>query len=417
VRAELQPFDPPDPAPSATFAPGASVPINVDLQEDDGQAITSAFVSATPNVPLVSWGDLLSAGLVTDADLAALPADIEGDTLSERERLGWALANVLGGDPVPRVDLPVIPLDSGAPGSFSAAFDHTATTGAYTFTVNAMALDFDCERYQREMVASFTVGDPIDPDATVVTVGTPSDGVVTVTVTPTVVGGGYVGPGSVSDLVIVGPGLTLRGPLVDNLDGTYTGSFDVATGSRSTDVDVEVRGQALPTVTFDAGAPRASMAGPTSGQNTGDTTVVVSVGQDRVGEVTGLSLLSSALGKELTLGGFTADTQAGTVQAVVPAGLDAGRYSLVLETAQGRGAEFVGGGFDVLGTGRDFPTYVDRLDGTVDDLVDGSTDARLLGKVVRNLRGVPFGAHYTETVMQAAVREAWDVIPDGGNLD
>lgn len=417
VDAEVTIADPVN--PSGLFEPGDSVDFTFLLSQLGGGAVSNGVVSVTPNVPLVDSANLLSSGLVTEVDLAAIPTEINGDELSLQERMILALENILESSPLARGDVEDITLiETGTDGTYLGSYEETNTRGVYGFTIRADALADDCQPIQRESVLSVSVGSEVDPlGSVVVVVVNPGDGTYIVTVTPYDGSSNFIGPGFSADVTIGTTGILVPTSAVkDGLNGSYTQVFTPAASGIEV-VTVTVLGVTLGPVAVDVGSPTPEIVIPVGGSNDGATTVTVGggLGIDLSG-ITGVTLVSGDV--RIDLGGFSYDATGNVVTGNVPAGLAPGNYTVVLRTAKGLGAssKVI---FKVTGKGQNFPDKVSEVSLDLERLLTATNKKERLDSLdalVKGLRELPVGPNLTEAEKQAAIKNAAQLALSGQEI-
>jgi hypothetical protein len=407
-----------------SFRPGNPIPLTVSVAGRGGTPLSGARVIVTPNVPLVSLGNLLAAAGITRAELDRVPRERNGEPLSEQERLYLALLNRGGRGPlVPRRDLPSFELTTGrAAGEYVGAFAGTRLAGAYNFVARVEGVAEDCERFQREVGGSVAVGPAPDPGKTGVTVGwldprNPGGGIV-VTVTPVGAGGDYVGPGSGGLIVLTpGAGVEPSSSVVDNFDGSYSQNFRLTRPGLAAIV-ASVGGINLPTVVVNAGLPAPVGVVPDGGRNDAPTPIEIffAAGTDLT-SVTGVTLASGDAA--IPLGDFQINAGGPSVRSVVPNGLPPGLYFVHVESTQGRSPASAAATFRVIGAGQDFPGAVGAVADGLGALAAAQTEAAglaQLGLIARDLRGLATGPTVSEAAKLAAYNEVTDLLSRGQGL-
>jgi len=415
VRARLLT---PNPGGGFGFDPGSPIPLQLTLQEDDLTPLAGAIATVHANVPLVSVGTLLAAGLVTADDLARVPTTLGGERLTTQQRLLIALSNRFGGDPIPRMDLPPFELmEQYNPGMYLGQFQRTRIGGTYRFVVNAGGLGANCERFQRETTTSANVSDPVDPNRGDVHVTTPSPGTVVVTTTPMTVGGNFVGAGVGDRISVFGPGLSAVGSLVDNLNGSYTQAFNVSTPSL-VQFAVNALGVDLTQLSADLRVPAPQSVTPSGSPN--DVTTKITVGVAAAASlsgVTGVSLVSAD--REVALTGVMVNVAARTVMAQVPAGLEPGLYLVRLESSGGHGPTSDSVLFQVIGRGQDSPPAVQMLSNALAGAfgATNNTEGLLeLGKILIGMRLIQPGDFLSAQTRNAALAETAGLLAQGRGM-
>jgi hypothetical protein len=140
-------------------------------------------------------------------------------------------------------------------GIYSKLVDGATVPGHYTLAFGYQATN-TCGRVTREESSSFLLRlGAIDPNGSVLDIGTAAGGEVAVSVTPADRFGNIQGPGYADQIRIEYGTSRPSGPVVDNLDGSYTQAFTDIGGQQ--DVVVTVRGEP---VTFLGTAPPETTA-------------------------------------------------------------------------------------------------------------------------------------------------------------
>ena len=397
----------------AAFAPGDGIPLSAVVSRRDGQPVTAATATVTANVPLVGLGDLLSAMPLTEADLEAVPFELHGEPLSDRERIMLALHSRMGGDLLPRADLATFELlPTESRDTFRGIFGDTSHEGVYRFTTRIEGLA-DCQPFRREATASASVSTGVDPVATIVAV-TPDDGqpgTVVVSVTPVSTSGGYVGPGYASDITIRAGHLDRLTPVTDLFNGSYARRFKIV-GYGAAALEVSVLGIKIGTDKLDTSIPTPVAITPSFGNSRYTQLVHVTVSDPAdLAEVSGVFF--SAEGRHVELEEVRIYPDQGTVQASVPAGLSPGRYTIRLGSDLGLGLTGKRVVYHVIASDGGLPPTVRDLSQQVDGLlVSGSqtNTMRGLGHVLRQLVAMPIGIHLTHEEKRSAALEILELI-------
>lgn len=418
-----------------TFHPGDNVPFNVGFTQNNAVGITGGFTQVTPNVPLLGLGNLLAAGAVSPAQLALIPMSVNGETISEAQRIFLALQKQHpNADLLPRADLAPFELDDTGNGGYSGGFGQTQTPGVYGFTVRIEGEDDDCVKYSREMVNHVAVGNPVNPQVSLVDITTPGGNTIAVTVTPLGAGADFIGPGVAGGITIAGGGLTATTAVIDNLDGSYTQMFDTAPGARRIDVAVRVLGVDLTPRSVDVGLGQPSVIGHGGVRGGQAGTVTISLAGGSVGDVTNINMIGLA-GSIVPLTNLNFDSANNSVTANVPNSLAPGQYKIQLESGFAFGMSSSALVFNVTGkTNLDLPTYVTDLGKKIELVLGlassslvggGSTAASVsdidpntvglikLGELLRDIRLLPAGSNLDAVARQAALNEVIGLIVAG----
>jgi Mg-chelatase subunit ChlD len=404
------------PPPDGVYAPGDGIAINATVDGAGRIPLERTVVTVTPMVPILGLGELLSAVPVTPEQLAAIPTEINGETLSLQQRLFLAIRALLGSDPLLRAELPPFVLSGDPDEGYAGLFADTRTDGVYSFLVGSESTAADCTRTQRESLHSVAVPPSIDPAQRprVVIPDDGGEGDLVVQVTPVGVGGGLVGPGWASQILITSPGLIPRTPIIDHLDGVYSRTFDAPNGGAS-EVAISALGTTLPSIVVDTDLPAPRFVEPSGGPNSQEQSITIRGGAGTVpAGVTGVTLVR----KDAVIAAINVQTHVifdklggvvSFVSADVPAGLPPGTYDVYFESTLGRGKSAPSATFEVVSSGHDFPTDVSALADSVSELLqtdNANVVRQRLGEAIRFLRMIPSGPNFTDAVRDAAVVEA-----------
>lgn len=350
------------PPAGAVYDPGDPIAVSARVFDGDNPVSFAEVVMQTKQ-PVAGIGDVLAAAGLLQAEIDAIPAVIDGDTLSLRERMVAALWRRLGRNPVPLVDGLPVALTESSPGVYQGVYERHRSPGPHLFVTRIEAIAEDCGPVMREDASGAGISDRTSRDGTGITVTTPGSGsgTVTVTVTPRHGGGGLVGPGFADAFVVEARGLEQAGEVNDGLDGSYDIEFR-ATASGTGTVDMTFRGVTLPRTTVDLrGDVSVEVTPPAGGTVGGTVTVALGDGIDSatVGLVDNLGVVTS-------LGTAEGGSQAQRLRT--PAGLEPGLYDIRVDTNRGavplRGATSI-----VLGSDRlrdDVLRAVNRPDSVAD---------------------------------------------------
>ncbi|KPJ57902.1 MAG: hypothetical protein AMS16_00420 [Planctomycetes bacterium DG_58] len=411
----------PLPAGSSIHMTKAPIPIVTTITGLGGFPLAGAATSVTVNVPLMSLGTLLASAKITPGELSEIPREIHGDPLSQEERLYLALQRrVRKTNLLPRTDRGPFELaEEREPGEYTGTFPDTRIEGIYSFQVRLDGLAPDCQPFQRELSWAVSVEPDPDPQVTHLDVGwrdpTDPQGGITVTATPIVAGGEFLGPGHSSDISIEIDGVRERETaIVDALDGSYVREFTIS-GRGVAAVRVEVMGVGLPPVILDMGLPSVVAVRPAGGRNDAAQSVVVSLSEyGDAGHVTGVSLVAGQI--VVPLSGVVVHAERRIVSGTVPPRLTPGLYRVQLEGEAGHGPHSRGVTYRVAGRGKDVPVGVSRLTEGAHNLMKAATRADVaseLAGLLRQLRAIPAGPSLTDESRRAAVDQAIGLLGEG----
>ena len=379
-------FNPGDPIRLTTRAGTTSIPL------------ADADVRVFPMVPSVGIGNVLSAAGLTQADVNAVPAVIEGDTLPLRDRMYMALWRRLGHDPAPAMVASQFDLtETSKDGIYEGEYEVTKTPGVYTFTTHFSGLLPDCSPVVRETVHTVLVGGQVDPKVSEVNLIGHGGETYTLTVTPRDGGGNLVGPGWVGNIQVTAIGLREISPLEDGFDGSYRQRF-APDGHGVATVSVVALGAPLPVKSVDLSAPSVVDVTPPGGSAGTDVTVTVSPG----GTVTGI--VFSGEGRTVSVTDVEVDSNSGTVSAKVPADLAPGRYALLVQTKQAAGPLTEKAVFQVIGDDQKLPRSLQALDSAIAKALSAKKNADW-SELLRTLLGLPVGPSLSQKTRLAALNE------------
>ena len=364
------------PKPDADgFNPGDSVDLGMNISQQGGNPVGNASVTVVPEKPVVGIGDLLSSGAVSSADLAGVPNQINGEDLSLRERMIIALQNKLGRNPIPRREGTPFSLGESGSGVYAGSFTDTGTPGPYSFTMHAEALAEDCSPISRETNQTVGVSPHVDPGTSSVVITSRGDGSHTVTVTPRGSRGNYLGPGY-ADTVKITPDSSALVPassVQDQLDGSYTQTFNQTAEVGVVTIDVKVMGVPLSPVRVDTGSPTPGSITPIGGSSGSSRTVTIGASGGSTSLVTGVNLVHDGTIVPLQVTGV--DTEQSLISATVPSDVGPGVYRLQFETQQGEGRSGLSAlaTYRVIGHGQQFPANVESLRQGLEGLLGAET--------------------------------------------
>jgi subtilisin family serine protease len=380
-------FNPGDPVRLTTRAGTAGTPL------------VDADVRVFPMVPSVGIGNVLSAAGLVPAEISAVPAAIEGDTLPLRDRMYMALWRRLGRDPAPAMAGSQFDLaESPKAGIYEGEYEVTRTPGVYTFTTHLSGLLPDCSPVVRETVQTVLIGGRVDPVVSEIDLIGDEGGNYTLTVTPRDSGGNLVGPGLVENIQVTATGLRDIGPLEDGFDGSYRQRFAPDRHGVAT-VSVVALGVPLPVKSVDLAAPSVVDVSPPGGSAGTDVTVTVSPG----GTVTGI--VFSGEDRTVSVTGVEVDANSGSVSFKVPADLAPGRYALQVQTGQAAGPMTDKAVFQVVGDDRQLPRSLQALDSAIAQAFSAKKSAGW-SQLLRALLDLPVGPSLSQKSRLAALKEA-----------
>lgn len=236
------------------FEPGDPVNFRVDLQALGPEAAKNAVVTVIPSSPTSSLATLLSSTQVTASELADIPLEIGGETLSHRQRLLMALEARAGTSLVGATTCTPFTLQrSSWRMPLSGSFTQTSIPGTYEFIVRVETFLACCEPYQREFTKTITVTPKPSLDDTEVFIQTVKPGLpweALVQVIPSGLDGEPIGPGAFVQIDGVDPAAIALDGVIDGQDGSYTRRF---TGSIPSGISfvVTINGTRLEPVRYD----------------------------------------------------------------------------------------------------------------------------------------------------------------------
>lgn len=402
---------------------GEPVDFEVATRDREGAPLGAATVTVFPRVPVVGVGDVLSSAGLTAAEIAAVPADDNGDPHTEIERMIIALRDRWGANPIPLTDGAPFAVAGDGAGGFAGSFTGTSVPGPYTFTTRTSFRTEDCADSTREQASSISVGPSVERTVTGISLTTDGSGTYLLRLTPRDGVGNYVGPGHGDDIVTVASGtLEPASDLQDQLDGTYEQLFRT-TGPGTGIVEVTALGTDLEPQVVSTGDPLAVSLFPEGGSTTDTTTV--SIYPDGTSDptlVTGVSLdgatfstttfslfeTSSASDGQVHASDVSYDPETGLITATFPSSIVPGRYPLVLHTDEGSNAPSNRAMFTVVGDGVMPPSLQDVLDRYEDALVDAAPEQ--LRALLQALRSLPVGSFLSAEDRAAAMQAVLGVL-------
>ena len=422
------------------FVPGDPVPFTVTLTGDDRVPLGYSDVSLLPIVPIANLNSILAGGMISQAQLDAIPTTSNGEPLSDTQRMIMAFEQAHGSIDDLVMELDPIPLaynhsESTISGQWTGTFDSTDIPGPYTFVVRADGCSDLCEPFSREITRSIYIYEEVDPLLSGIDIEMPGNDTVVVTVTPTNPDGTIYGPSLNSDDLAVGfgDGLSGSGSFTNNLDGSYTVTLEVENGQATGDLEVWVDGTMLTTETVDLNAGLSQIEGQSStnfGQEAALNVAILGQANGVIGlalkpvdspawaapihEYSGIDDLWQLSGGIVRIDA-TASQDGSTVDATIPADLPIGEYSVQLETTAGLGPIDKTITYRVIGRGQNVPERVQVVDNRLESFesgqMDGNSDWRSMGEsLVREILALPLGDHLTNTLRFEAANVVLDTI-------
>lgn len=402
------------PAPdSGSFNPGDTVSIQSNVRQITG-SVSGAVVTVTPNVPLLALGNLLASAGLREAEVSAIPPTINGEPLSQQERMVMAWRLRYGGNPYPRADaLPFVLRESSAAGSFSGAYKLAGIPGPYTFTTRVEGVTDECSPIVREAVHTVSASSAVHIPSTDVTVVRDPTGVYTVTVTPQDVAGNYIGPGFVDDIFVATTGMNPIGTVKDLLNGSYVQRLSVSEAGPAI-IQVTALKAVLPAITLDTGAPDIIDITPGGGVTGSTTVVTITVGTGgSVAGITDVSLVSGNI--SVPLDDYSVDEKQNSIRVNVPTGLDPGLYYFQLNTKQGVAALSTTATFNISSDGTQLPRNLQILTQDIQAMFEypAVKGEYPLANILRYFHDLPTGEALTRQKKQEAADELMRLIAEG----
>jgi len=440
LRMDVEVDDPPGGADY--FVPGDSVPFNVTLTGDDRVPLGHSSVSITPIVPIADLNSLLAGAMISDAQLAAIPIESNGEPLTETQRMIMAFEAAHGSidDLVMELDPIVLGYDIADPnglGQWTGSFDSTEIPGPYTFVIRGDGCSDPCEPFSREITRTINIYEEIEPLLNIIEVEMPNDDTVVVTVTPTNSEGTiHVGANDGNDLSVgFGDGLSGSGVFTSNRDGSYSTTLTIADGQTTADLEIWTDGTINNLKTIDLQARVSKIVGQAAKDFGEEAALNVSI-LGQANGVTGVALKPvdrppwSAMNNEFTgnqglwklkdgLISVAATVEQGgdVVVATMPADLPVGEYTVQLETTSGLGPIDRDVTYRVIGRGATLPERIQLVEQGLVELDTGpvnsiagwrSTTAGLAEDILQ----LPLGDRLTESIRLDAAAAIVDAIND-----
>jgi len=381
----------PVPSGGSYWAPGAAIPLQIDLTEEKNSPITTANVVVTANVPLINIGNFLSSAGITQKQLDKIPKEIKGDPLSIEQRMMMAFQREFGDLPPFREDLKPMPLKfSEKPGTFYDRFPKTEIEGYYQFTSVARGIA-ECDPFRRETVHGFGVGMKIDEKNPEIYItadeSKPDRGGVTVTVIPVTVGGSLVGPGHSGSVTISSAGyLKPTSTVTDNLDGSYSQTF-LPSRAKMGKIVVTFEDMLLAQIPVSLTIPTADSVTPEIVAAGRDQQITIAVDKGTLDEVSEIVLVSGKTRLPLKL--VKADLRSKTITASIPKGTAPGTYTVYLNSAKYRGLSKQSCSVQIIDPEHKIPlwsrTFNERL-ALLKESKSQSQSTKLIGLLLRDLR-------------------------------
>jgi Ca2+-binding RTX toxin-like protein len=433
-----------DPPPGQDyFVPGDQIPFTVTLTGDDRVPLGYSSVSLFPVGPIVNLNSILAGGMISQAQLDAIPTESRGEPLSKTQRMIMAFEQAHGStdpllmqlDPI-SLTMEYDPDDPELFGEWTGTFDSTEIPGPYTFVIRADGCSDACEPFSREITRSVLVYEEVDPLLTGIDIEMPGNDTIVVTVTPTNSDGTIYGPSlNDGDLVIgFGDGLNGSGTFTNNLDGSYTVTLEIGDGQLTEDLEVWVHGTMLATQTVNMREAWLQIEGRPAKDFGQDAALNVAI-LGQANGVTGIALKPvdsppwAAMNNELTgnnalwqlsdgiirIAATLNQEDGSSIDATMPADLPVGEYTVQLETTSGLGPIDRNVTYRVIGRGSDLPERVQLVDNRLETLesgqMDGNSDWRSLGEqLVREILELPLGERLTETIRFDAAKVVLETI-------
>ena len=414
IHATLEP----QPSASGGYMAGDVIPLMASIAGSGGMPMTAAATATvTGTRPAVDIGGLLAASGITSADLSGIPTSINGEKLTERERMVMALQKRYPDrDLFAPIELSPMSLNELEPGMFTGRLS-TKMPGSYQMLVKIRGITEDCQIVEREVMQSVQAAPRVDPGKTDITVGRPGggDGDITVTVTPVGGNGTVVGPGFATDVDITVPtGWISTTDVLDNFDGSYTQVFTVKDKSPTNLIAVRVFGVDVPIVNLDTALPAPVAILPDAATANTATNMVVQLAEALSStQVTGVRLKGGSGSFDF---GPATVLNPTAIQVAVPAGLPAEVYAVHLLNGQIEGPSCAQCTFRVVSAGGDLPGTVVDFDNSVGGLVNATNSVDTvshLNLTLKSLLALPTDRTLTTQVKQAAVNEVTNLLAAG----
>jgi Ca2+-binding RTX toxin-like protein len=439
LRMDVDVDDPPGGADY--FVPGDQIPFNVTLTGDDRVPLGYSDVSIIPVVPLVNLNALLAAGIISEAQLAAVPTESRGETLNDTQRMIMAYETAYGSiaDLVMELDPIPLEIDESSPdgGTWTGTFDSTEIPGPYTFVIRADGCSDLCEPFSREITRTINIFEEIEPLMTSIDIEMPNDNTIVVTVTPTNSDGTIqVGHIDGNDLSVgFGDGLSGSGTFTSNRDGSFSTTLTLADGQTTADLEIWTDGTILSLAMLDVNA-RVSQIEGNSAKHFGEEQVLNVAVLGQANGVTGVILKPvgnppwAARNNELTGNdglwqlsqgalriAATLENNGSVVTATMPADLPVGEYTVQVETTTGLGPINRNVTYRVIGHGGNDPERIQMVDqglvkldtGPVNSIADWRSTTE---ELVRDVLQLPIGDRLTESLRMDAAATVLQAIND-----
>ncbi|MEX2126089.1 MAG: S8 family serine peptidase [Woeseia sp.] len=395
-----------EPSADGVFDLGEPIRVTTAVKGPEGP-ISGLDVTLSVGAPIASLGNLLAAAAITPAEINATPTVIAGEPISQLQRMTMALTARLGHDPVGRVTSSAMAMpETGVGGVYAGAFPSTRMPGHYVFTTHTAGTTDNCDVFTRESVTSAYIAPRVDERTTPISVTVGTGQILTLVFTPTDRAGGYVGPGLADRMTVRTDGLTPAGPLADRLDGSYAQTFRAVPGRSVASIDIIAVGVALPRRTVALDTPPVTGISVPTGTTTHTTTTRLQFreGAFAGGGETGVALARNGVITPAKVSGT--DQQSGAVEIVVPAGLEAGTYAVLLRGREGWGPASEGISFRVVEPSGTMPKYVAGIEQALTALAnEGDATGEVRATLLQALREAPVGQRLTADVKQSALSE------------
>ena len=222
-----------------------------------GSLVTGASIGIDVARPGEGLGTFLSTHAARYKDMKEPPTSQSKDPPKDKGLMHATLLKLLGMDDLPVVTPPDFKLyDDGAhgdgaadDGDYAETFTDTVKEGTYTFRYRIEGTLPDGSRYSRLFVRSTWVGVKPDPGhlgAVWTVLANPPQGMIgnLLTFTPKTKSGEYLGPFQTDVIKLSVAGGSFDGPLVDNIDGSYSQRVVYRDG-RGPIVSIEIQGVAM----------------------------------------------------------------------------------------------------------------------------------------------------------------------------
>jgi Ca2+-binding RTX toxin-like protein len=439
LRMDVDVDDPPGGADY--FLPGDQIPFNVTLTGDDRVPLGYSDVSIIPIVPLVNINSLLTAGMISEAQLAAIPTESNGETLNDTQRMIMAYEANHGSISglVMELDSIILEIDKSSPkiGTWTGTFDSTEIPGPYTFVIRADGCSDLCEPFSREITRTINIFEEIEPLMTSIDIEMPNDNTIVVTVTPTI-SGSTVSTGNTDwDGLSVGfgDGLSGSGTFTSNRDGSFSTTLTLADGQTTADLEIWTDGTIHSLAMLDVNARVSKIEGDSAkhfgeeqvlnvsvlGQANGVTGVILKPVDSppwaaRNNELTGNDGLWQLSQGALRIAA-TLENNGSVVTSTMPADLPVGEYTVQVETTTGLGPIKRDVTYRVMGHGGNDPERIQMVDqglvkldtGPINSIADWRSTTE---ELVRDVLQLPIGDRLTESLRMDAAATVLQAIND-----